>query len=101
MGVFQESLETLKLAQNKLTESSESLKKITKNSLDSEILVPLSASMYVPGQIIDADNIIIDVGTGYYIKKVLSFFTHAFLYFIFNDILNLFNVVHSHLLNVT
>ncbi|EEB11286.1 prefoldin subunit, putative [Pediculus humanus corporis] len=72
LGVFQESLETLKLAQNKLTESSESLKKITKNSLDSEILVPLSASMYVPGKIIDADNIIIDVGTGYYIKKNIN-----------------------------
>lgn len=70
LGVFQDSLETLKIAQNKLTESCESLKKITKDSLGAEILVPLSASMYVPGKIADAESIIIDIGTGYYIQKV-------------------------------
>lgn len=70
MGVFQDSLETLKVAQNKLTESGESLKKITKNTLGAEILVPLSASMYVPGRIANVESIIIDIGTGYYIRKV-------------------------------
>lgn len=70
MGVFQESLETLKIAQNKLTDSGESLKKINKDSLGADILVPLSGSMYVPGKIADAENVIIDVGTGYYVQKV-------------------------------
>lgn len=64
-------MEKLKLAQNKLSESGETLKKITKDSLGSEILVPLSASMYVPGKIADAENIIIDIGTGYYVEKVM------------------------------
>lgn len=70
MGVFQESLETLKIAQNKLTDSGESLKKINKESLGADILVPLSGSMYVPGKIADAENVIIDIGTGYYVQKV-------------------------------
>jgi len=33
------------------------------------VLVPLSSSMYVPGQLSDVENVMVDVGTGYYVKK--------------------------------
>ncbi len=34
------------------------------------ILVPLTSSLYVPGKITDPENVVIDIGTGYYVKKV-------------------------------
>ena len=37
---------------------------------DKVILVPLTNSLYVPGKLCDLDNVIVDVGTGYYVKKV-------------------------------
>jgi len=32
--------------------------------------VPLTSSLYVPGRLIDVENVLIDVGTGYYVQKV-------------------------------
>ena len=39
---------------------------------DKTILVPLTGSLYVPGKLQDVENVIIDVGTGYYVQKVLT-----------------------------
>ena len=33
------------------------------------ILIPLTSSLYVPGKLTDVDNVIIDVGTGYFVSK--------------------------------
>lgn len=33
------------------------------------ILDPLTDSLHVPGHLSDAENVIVDVGTGYYVKK--------------------------------
>ena len=35
-----------------------------------EVLVPLTSSLYVPGKLNDVENVVVDVGTGYYVKKV-------------------------------
>lgn len=35
-----------------------------------KILVPLTSSLYVPGKIRDPEHVVIDIGTGYYVKKV-------------------------------
>jgi hypothetical protein len=32
--------------------------------------VPLTSSLYVPGRLLDVENVLIDIGTGYYIQKV-------------------------------
>ena len=37
---------------------------------DKTILVPLTNSLYVPGKLSDLEHVIVDVGTGYYVKKV-------------------------------
>lgn len=37
--------------------------------IGSEILVPLTGSMYVTGKLADANNVIVDIGTGYYAEK--------------------------------
>ncbi|PPQ72810.1 hypothetical protein CVT26_003330 [Gymnopilus dilepis] len=36
---------------------------------DKTILVPLTNSLYVPGKLSDLEHVIVDVGTGYYVKK--------------------------------
>jgi prefoldin alpha subunit len=40
------------------------------NEVGREILIPLTSSLYVPGRLTDVENVVIDVGTGYYVKKV-------------------------------
>lgn len=37
-------------------------------------MVPLTGSIYVPGTITDTENVIIDIGTGYYAEKVRLLF---------------------------
>jgi prefoldin subunit 5 len=34
------------------------------------ILVPLTTSLYVPGTMADTENVIVDIGTGFYVEKV-------------------------------
>ncbi|XP_026759599.1 prefoldin subunit 5 [Galleria mellonella] len=69
LNVFQDSLQTLKMAQGKFVESGESVDKLTPETKGKTILVPLTESMYVPGTIADSENVIIDIGTGYYAQK--------------------------------
>lgn len=69
LNVFQDSLTNLKMAQSKFSASGESIEKISPESKGKTILVPLTGSMYVPGTISDTDNVIIDIGTGYYAQK--------------------------------
>jgi prefoldin alpha subunit len=38
--------------------------------IEKPILVPLTSSLYVPGTLADTDNVIVDVGTGFYVEKV-------------------------------
>lgn len=33
-----------------------------------KMLVPLTASLYVPGKLDDAEKVLVDVGTGYFIE---------------------------------
>jgi len=38
----------------------------------SDILVPLTSSLYVKGTLADREKVIVDVGTGYYVEKTTS-----------------------------
>lgn len=66
---YQESLQNLKLAQTKFQDSGDSLGKLVPENKDKEILVPLTGSMYVPGNLSEPEKVIVDVGTGYYVEK--------------------------------
>lgn len=70
MTVFQDSLQTLKIAQGKFMESGECVEKMTPECKGKSILVPLTGSMYIPGEISDTEHVLIDIGTGYYAQKV-------------------------------
>lgn len=69
LGVFQDSLQTLKMAQTKFQESGSCLDKVTPEAKGKEILVPLSSSIYVTGQMGDTDSVLVDIGTGYFAEK--------------------------------
>lgn len=66
---YQESIQNLKHAQSKFQESGEALTKCSPGNADKDILVPLTGSMYVPGQLKDPEKVVVDVGTGYYVEK--------------------------------
>lgn len=41
--------------------------------------MPLTASLYVPGYLDDAEKVLVDVGTGYFVEV----FNHVFNFFFF------------------
>ncbi|KAG5274409.1 hypothetical protein AALO_G00135830 [Alosa alosa] len=63
------SIGQLKVVQTKYVEAKESLNILNKSNEGKELLVPLTSSMYVPGTLNDVDNVLVDVGTGYYVEK--------------------------------
>nr|CAG4645314.1 EOG090X0NBB [Leptodora kindtii] len=69
LSLYQESLQTLKIAQTKFQESAECAEKLEQTTEGSEVLVPLTGSMYVPGKITKPQTPLVDVGTGYYAEK--------------------------------
>lgn len=70
--MFQDSLQTLKIAKTKFDGSKEALEQINDTWADKEILVPLTGSMYVKGVVNNIDKFIIDIGTGYYVEKDIA-----------------------------
>ncbi|CAH1775955.1 unnamed protein product, partial [Owenia fusiformis] len=75
---FQNSLSQLKMAQAKFIDSQECLDTVKPENEGKDILVPLTSSMYVTGQLRDTSSVMIDVGTGYYVEKDVA---KAKLYF--------------------
>ncbi|KAG2113512.1 Prefoldin subunit-domain-containing protein [Suillus discolor] len=63
------SFAQLKQAQAKFKSCIENVREIKPQNKGTTILVPLTNSLYVPGHLSDAENVIVDVGTGYYVKK--------------------------------
>ncbi|XP_054710775.1 prefoldin subunit 5-like isoform X2 [Uloborus diversus] len=69
--IFGSSLQQLKIAQKKYGDSKEAVEKMQEMKEGMPLLVPLTDSMYVPGQLDDTKKVLIDVGTGYYVEKEL------------------------------
>ncbi|EPS96760.1 hypothetical protein FOMPIDRAFT_1167164 [Fomitopsis schrenkii] len=63
------SFTQLRQAQAKFKACMDDVKQVTPANKDKTTLVPLTNSLYVPGKLCDAENVIVDVGTGYYVKK--------------------------------
>ncbi|XP_044299006.1 prefoldin subunit 5 isoform X1 [Varanus komodoensis] len=63
------SISQLKMVQTKYVEAKDCLAVLNKSNEGKELLVPLSSSMYVPGKLSDVGQVLIDVGTGYYVEK--------------------------------
>ncbi|KAH7103428.1 prefoldin subunit 5 [Auriculariales sp. MPI-PUGE-AT-0066] len=69
LDMFTNSFAQLRAAQSKFKSCIENVADITPNNKDKPILVPLTNSLYVPGTLADIEHVIVDVGTGFYVKK--------------------------------
>ncbi|EKM74885.1 hypothetical protein AGABI1DRAFT_116690 [Agaricus bisporus var. burnettii JB137-S8] len=63
------SFAQLKQAQAKFKSCIDNITEVKPQNKDKVILVPLTNSLYVPGKLSDVDNVIVDIGTGYFVKK--------------------------------
>ncbi|KAG0641140.1 Prefoldin subunit-domain-containing protein [Tuber brumale] len=64
------SFSKLRQAQNKFKECIATVKTgLQPRMTDKTVLVPLTTSLYVPGTLPDTENVLVDVGTGYYVEK--------------------------------
>uniref|UniRef100_A0A8C5MFV7 Prefoldin subunit 5 n=1 Tax=Leptobrachium leishanense TaxID=445787 RepID=A0A8C5MFV7_9ANUR len=66
------SIAQLKVVQTKYVEAKDSLNVLNKSNAGKDVLVPLTSSMYMPGTLNDVSNVLIDVGTGYYVEKTVD-----------------------------
>uniref|UniRef100_A0A0G4FQQ8 Prefoldin subunit 5 n=1 Tax=Chromera velia CCMP2878 TaxID=1169474 RepID=A0A0G4FQQ8_9ALVE len=67
-----QNIQALKLAQNKFRNSAEALVSMASGQPDNEILIPLSSSLYVKGQVADVTEVMVDIGTGYHVKMSIE-----------------------------
>ncbi|TFK51279.1 Prefoldin-domain-containing protein [Heliocybe sulcata] len=63
------SFTQLKQAQAKFKACIENVGEVNPNNTGKTILVPLTNSLYVPGRLSDSEHVVVDVGTGYFVKK--------------------------------
>jgi len=63
------SFAQLKQAQGRFKDCFESVESVKKANEGKTLLVPLTSSLYVPGEFADSDKVIVDVGTGYFVEK--------------------------------
>ncbi|KAI0942251.1 hypothetical protein AcW1_002929 [Taiwanofungus camphoratus] len=63
------SFTQLRQAQAKFKACIENVGQVKPENRDKTILVPLTNSLYIPGKLCDLENVIVDVGTGYYVQK--------------------------------
>ncbi|EXB65813.1 putative prefoldin subunit 5 [Morus notabilis] len=72
VNLLQDSLNNIRTATSRLDLASTALHDLSLRPKGKPILVPLTASLYVSGSLDDADNVLVDVGTGYFIEKTMA-----------------------------
>ncbi|KAJ0960111.1 hypothetical protein J5N97_000114 [Dioscorea zingiberensis] len=72
VNLLQDSLNNIRTAATRLELASAALQDLSLRPRGKQMLVPLTASLYVPGTLDDADKVLIDVGTGYFIEKTMD-----------------------------
>uniref|UniRef100_A0A7N0U536 Prefoldin subunit 5 n=1 Tax=Kalanchoe fedtschenkoi TaxID=63787 RepID=A0A7N0U536_KALFE len=72
VNLLQDSLTNIRSATARLEVASSSIQDLSLRSHGKKMLVPLTASLYVPGTLDDADKVLIDIGTGYFVEKTMA-----------------------------
>ncbi|KAI5678428.1 hypothetical protein M9H77_09378 [Catharanthus roseus] len=72
VNLLQDSLNNIRTATARLDIASNALHDLSLRPQGKKMLVPLTASLYVPGKLDDADKVLVDVGTGYFIEKTMA-----------------------------
>ena len=63
-----ESFRQLQTAIGRYQDTQQCLGSVSQENAGKDVLIPVTGSMFVPGKIGDIDSVIIDIGTGYYVK---------------------------------
>ncbi|KAK2972462.1 hypothetical protein RJ640_003888 [Escallonia rubra] len=71
VNLLQDSLTNIRSATSRLEIASNALHDLSLRPQGKKMLVPLTASLYVPGTLDDAEKVLVDVGTGYFIEKTM------------------------------
>ncbi|KAH8066099.1 hypothetical protein JL722_506 [Aureococcus anophagefferens] len=69
LNQLRERHSSLKQAEGRFRQSKDALAAISKDDEGKSMLVPLTQSLYVPGKLCDADSLLVELGTGYYLEK--------------------------------
>ncbi|KAK8985299.1 hypothetical protein V6N11_068564 [Hibiscus sabdariffa] len=72
VNLLQDSLNNIRTATGRLENASAALHDLSLRPQGKKMLVPLTASLYVPGTLDDADNVLVDIGTGYFVEKTMA-----------------------------
>ncbi|PSR88331.1 Prefoldin subunit like [Actinidia chinensis var. chinensis] len=72
VNVLQDSLTNIRTATARLDVASNALHDLSLRPQGKKMLVPLTASLYVPGTLDDANKVLVDVGTGYFIETTMA-----------------------------
>ncbi|KAK3408702.1 probable prefoldin subunit 5 [Eucalyptus grandis] len=72
VNLLQDSLNNIRSATARLESASSALHDLSLRPQGHPMLVPLTASLYVPGTLDDSDKVLVDVGTGYFIEKTMA-----------------------------
>jgi len=67
-----DSMSKLKVVQQKFSDSMENIEKLKKIENGTSVLIPMSSSMYVPGEIASVTKVTVEIGAGYYAEKSIS-----------------------------
>ncbi|KAK5844017.1 hypothetical protein F383_16051 [Gossypium arboreum] len=72
VNLLQDSLNNIRTATGRLENASAALHDLSLRPQGKKMLVPLTASLYVPGTLDDADKVLVDIGTGYFVEKTMA-----------------------------
>lgn len=72
VNLLQDSLTNIRTGTARLDIASTALHELSLRSEGQKILVPLTASLYVPGTLDDANEVLVDIGTGYFVEKTMA-----------------------------
>ncbi|XWS68451.1 hypothetical protein CRYUN_Cryun04dG0091200 [Craigia yunnanensis] len=72
VNLLQDSLNNIRTATGRLEIASTALHDLSFRPQGKKMLVPLTASLYVPGTLDDTDKVLVDVGTGYFVEKTMA-----------------------------
>lgn len=81
VNLLQDSLNNIRTATTRLDLASIALNDLSLRPQGKKMLVPLTASLYVAGTLDDADKVLVDVGTGYFIEVRPFLFSSSFGFF--------------------
>lgn len=71
LSSYSSYLTSLKVAYNKFVDNKEYVKDLT-NCQEKELLVPITSSLYIPGKCSDITNVMVEIGTNYFVETKID-----------------------------